>query len=185
MASAAGGVRPFFVNGEWTHGSGSTFESINPADGSVAAVIAGAVEPDVDSAVQAARLAVERPLWRDLKPHERARLLARFADVIDQDRDQLAHAQMQDNGKTVAECRSQAAAAAAVVRYHAAVCETFEDAITPARGDFLNRQVSVSTPFGGVKASGLGREKGIEGMRGYMAQKSIYLGLNERPIAWP
>ena len=47
------------------------------------------------------------------------------------------------------------------------------------------RQVSVSTPFGGVKASGLGREKGIEGMRVYMAQKSIYLGLNERPIAWP
>jgi acyl-CoA reductase-like NAD-dependent aldehyde dehydrogenase len=47
------------------------------------------------------------------------------------------------------------------------------------------RQVSISTPFGGVKASGLGREKGIEGMRVYMAQKSIYLGLNERPIAWP
>jgi aldehyde dehydrogenase (NAD+) len=47
------------------------------------------------------------------------------------------------------------------------------------------RQVSISTPFGGVKASGLGREKGIEGMRAYMAQKSIYLGLSERPIAWP
>ena len=47
------------------------------------------------------------------------------------------------------------------------------------------RQVSISTPFGGVKASGVGREKGIEGMRAYMAQKSIYLGLNERPIAWP
>ena len=51
--------------------------------------------PDVDSAVQAARLALERPSWRDLKPHERARLLARFADAIDQDRDGLAGAQMQ------------------------------------------------------------------------------------------
>jgi aldehyde dehydrogenase (NAD+) len=47
------------------------------------------------------------------------------------------------------------------------------------------RQVSISTPFGGVKASGLGREKGIDGMRAYMAQKSIYFGLNEGPIAWP
>ena len=47
------------------------------------------------------------------------------------------------------------------------------------------RQVSISTPFGGVKASGLGREKGIEGMRVYMAQKSIYLDLSDRPIAWP
>ena len=108
------------------------------------------VEPDVDSAVQAARLALERPSWRDLKPHERARLLARFADAIDQDRDALAHAQMQDNGKTVAECRSQAAAAAAVVRYYAAVCETVEDAITPTRGDFLS--LSTHEPIGVVAA---------------------------------
>ncbi|MEO8257544.1 MAG: aldehyde dehydrogenase [Acidobacteriota bacterium] len=150
MATAAGDVRPFFVNGEWNHGSGSAFASINPADGSVAAVIAEAVESDVDAAVRAARLALERPSWRDLKPHDRARLLGRFADAIDQDRDALADAQMQDNGKTVAECRSQAAAAAAVVRYYAAVCETFEDAITPARGDFLS--LSTHEPIGVVAA---------------------------------
>ena len=150
MASGTGGVRPFFVNGEWTHGSGSAFESINPTDGSVAAVIAEAVEPDVDLAVQAARSALERPSWRDLKPHQRARLLASFADAIDQDRDALAHAQMQDNGKTEAECRSQATAAAAVVRYYAAVCETIEDAITPTRGDFLS--LSTHEPMGVVAA---------------------------------
>jgi betaine-aldehyde dehydrogenase len=143
-------VRPFFVNGEWTYGSGSAFESIDPADGSVAAVIAEALEPDVDAAVHAARLALERPSWRDLRPHQRARLLARFADVIDEDRDGLAGAQMQDNGKTVAECRAQTSAAAAVVRYYAAVCETFEDAITPARGDFLS--LSTHEPIGVVAA---------------------------------
>ena len=150
MTSEAPEARPFFVNGEWTFGAGSTFESINPADGSVAAVIAEAVEPDVESAVQAARLALERPAWRDLKPHERARLLAGFADAIDHDRDALARAQMADNGKTVAECRSQATAAAAVVRYYAAVCETFEDAITPSRGDFLS--LSTHEPAGVVAA---------------------------------
>jgi acyl-CoA reductase-like NAD-dependent aldehyde dehydrogenase len=150
MTSEAPEARPFFVNGEWTFGAGSTFESINPADGSVAAVIAEAVEPDVESAVQAARLALERPAWRDLKPHERARLLAGFADAIDHDRDALARAQMADNGKTIAECRSQATAAAAVVRYYAAVCETFEDAVTPARGDFLS--LSTHEPAGVVAA---------------------------------
>jgi acyl-CoA reductase-like NAD-dependent aldehyde dehydrogenase len=150
MVSGAGDVQPFFVNGEWTHGSGSAFDSINPTDGSVAAVIAEAIEPDVDAAVQSARLALERPSWRDLKPHQRARLLARFADAIDLDRDALAQAQMEDNGKTVAECRAQAAAAAAVVRYYAAVCETFEDAITPARGDFLS--LSTHEPIGVVAA---------------------------------
>jgi acyl-CoA reductase-like NAD-dependent aldehyde dehydrogenase len=183
MAFEGHDVRPFFVNGEWSHGSGSAFESINPADGSVAAVIAEAVAPDVDAAVQAAQLALERSLWRDLKPHERARLLAKFADAIDQDRDGLAHAQMADNGKTVAGCRSQASARAGIPPGVFNVLTGFGRPV----GEALVRHpgVDISTPFGGVKASGLGREKGIEGMRVYMAQKSIYLGLNERPIAWP
>jgi len=39
------------------------------------------------------------------------------------------------------------------------------------------KQLSISTPFGGFKESGLGREKGITGMRLYQQPKSIYLGL--------
>ena len=36
------------------------------------------------------------------------------------------------------------------------------------------KQFSISTPFGGVKDSGLGREKGREGIRAWMSQKSLY-----------
>jgi betaine-aldehyde dehydrogenase len=39
------------------------------------------------------------------------------------------------------------------------------------------KQLSVSTPFGGFKESGLGREKGLTGMRLYQQAKSIYVGL--------
>lgn len=46
------------------------------------------------------------------------------------------------------------------------------------------KQFSISTPFGGFKESGLGREKGREGIRGYMQQKSVYLGTNEAPLPW-
>ena len=46
------------------------------------------------------------------------------------------------------------------------------------------KQFSISTPFGGVKQSGLGREKGRLGIRAYMQQKSIYWGLNDEPLAW-
>lgn len=46
------------------------------------------------------------------------------------------------------------------------------------------KQFSVSTPFGGTKASGLGREKGREGIRAYMRQKSVYLGMDEAALPW-
>ena len=46
------------------------------------------------------------------------------------------------------------------------------------------KQFSISTPFGGVKESGLSVEKGRTGIRAYSRQKSIYLGMDDAPIAW-
>lgn len=46
------------------------------------------------------------------------------------------------------------------------------------------KQFSISTPFGGEKESGMGREKGRQGIRAYMAQKSIYADLSGKPHPW-
>ena len=46
------------------------------------------------------------------------------------------------------------------------------------------KMFSSSTPFGGVKMSGTGREKGRLGILEYMNQKSYYWGLNVAPLAW-
>jgi acyl-CoA reductase-like NAD-dependent aldehyde dehydrogenase len=46
------------------------------------------------------------------------------------------------------------------------------------------KQFSVSTPFGGAKNSGIGREKGALGVRAYMNQKSYYYDLSGKPHAW-
>jgi betaine-aldehyde dehydrogenase len=143
-------VLPFYVGGDWRYGSGEVFESINPADGSVAAVVAKGSAADVQDAVTAARHALDDRRWRDLKTPERARLLYAFADAIESDRDALARAQMDDNGKTLAECRSQAVSAAATVRYYAGVCETVEAEITPQRGEYLS--LSTYEPAGVVAA---------------------------------
>jgi betaine-aldehyde dehydrogenase len=40
------------------------------------------------------------------------------------------------------------------------------------------KQLSISTPFGGFKQSGVGREKGLAGLRLYQQTKAIYLGLD-------
>ena len=46
------------------------------------------------------------------------------------------------------------------------------------------KQFSISTPFGGWKDSGTGREKGRLGIVEYMQQKSLYWGMNEAPLPW-
>ena len=40
------------------------------------------------------------------------------------------------------------------------------------------KKLSIATPFGGFKDSGLGREKGVNGMRLYQQTKGIYVGLD-------
>lgn len=46
------------------------------------------------------------------------------------------------------------------------------------------KQFSISTPFGGDKESGIGREKGRAGMLAYMRQKSLYQDLTGQPHPW-
>jgi acyl-CoA reductase-like NAD-dependent aldehyde dehydrogenase len=43
------------------------------------------------------------------------------------------------------------------------------------------KQLSIATPFGGFKDSGIGREKGLTGLRLYQQSKSLYLGLAGGP----
>lgn len=46
------------------------------------------------------------------------------------------------------------------------------------------KQFSISTPFGGWRDSGIGREKGRLGIQAYMEQKSLYWGTNVAPLPW-
>lgn len=141
---------PLLIGGEWRQGGGTPFDSVNPADGSCAARLATADAADVDAAVAAARAAQDDPAWARMRPHARARLLHAMADRIDGAREELARAQMADNGKTIRECRSQAAAAASVFRYYAALIETAEGEVTPQRGDAVT--MTLYEPMGVVAA---------------------------------
>jgi acyl-CoA reductase-like NAD-dependent aldehyde dehydrogenase len=78
---------------------GATFETYDPATGEPITSIAQAGPEDVEQAVGAARRAFEDGPWRSLPAAGRARLLNRFADLIEAHGDELAELESLDAGK--------------------------------------------------------------------------------------
>ena len=88
------------VGGEWVDASdGGTEEVINPATGETIAEVPKGTEADVDRAVEAAKKAWAE--WRGVTPAERAELLLKLADVIDEHTDELAEIESRNVGQTV------------------------------------------------------------------------------------
>ncbi len=142
--------KPFLINGEWMDNGGATLLSVNPALGQINHAICTPSADEVSMAVTGAAEAVREARWRNMLPHERARLLSRFADRIDGHVDELAHLQMLENGKVLVECKAQARSAAATFRYYAAVCESVSDGLVPSRGHYLS--MTTHEPYGVVAA---------------------------------
>lgn len=92
------------INGEWTAAEGGKeFETTNPATGEHLAWCADASAADVDRAVKAAQAAF--PAWAAKSPAERAALLLKIADRIDEAAEQLATVETMDNGKPIRETK--------------------------------------------------------------------------------
>lgn len=90
------------IGGEWVEAeSGAFFETYNPATGELITRCANASPADVDRAVKAAQSAFER--WSRTSAAERAALLLKAADLIDQNAETLAAYETMDNGKPIRE----------------------------------------------------------------------------------
>ena len=138
------------IAGQWRDASGPEYSTEYPADGSTVARLHAATADDVNEAVQAAEVARHQPAWANLKRHERAGILHRIASGIRARGEELAQLQRLDNGKPINETRALVASAAGTFQFFAAACETWEDALTPARGDYMT--MSVHEPLGVVGA---------------------------------
>jgi betaine-aldehyde dehydrogenase len=138
------------IAGQWRDASGPLYSTEYPFDGSTVATLHAATVGDVDVAVRAAETARLDLAWANLMPHQRAAFLHKIAAGIRDRAEELAQLQMMDNGKPITECRGLVASAAGTFQYFAAVCETFEDAVTPQRGEFMS--ISTHEPLGVVGA---------------------------------
>jgi aldehyde dehydrogenase (NAD+) len=78
---------------------GRTFETLDPATGRPITSVALGGAADVDHAVAAARRAMAEGPWGSLSAAARGRLLARLADLVEENGEELAQLESLDNGK--------------------------------------------------------------------------------------
>ena len=91
-----------YIGGQWKDASDSGLLPVySPSSGEVLTQIANATESDVDDAVKAATEAFKT--WKKTTPAQRAKLLNRIADQIDEHAEFLAQVESTDNGKPIRE----------------------------------------------------------------------------------
>jgi betaine-aldehyde dehydrogenase len=112
---------------------GRTFDSLNPATGEVFRTVAEAGPEDADRAVRAAVHAFED--WGVRTPIQRATVLYRFADLIEEHADELALIETRDMGMAIGDARWCAGNAAAVMRYYAGAIDKFFGSTIPVDRD--------------------------------------------------
>jgi phenylacetaldehyde dehydrogenase len=130
--------RPLLVGDRWEGAaSGRTFETLDPATGGLLARVAHGDADDVDRAVRSARAAFEPGSpWRRTSPRQRARLLWRMAELIDEHADELAQLETLDNGKPFPAARDgDVATAAELFRYFAGWATKIEGTTIPMSND--------------------------------------------------
>ncbi|MCU1489416.1 MAG: Betaine-aldehyde dehydrogenase [Acidimicrobiaceae bacterium] len=98
--------------------TGASLETRNPATGAVLAEVPVAGQAEVDAAVAAASCAFE--VWRSTSPVQRASLLWKLGDLVDEHLEELAVIEVLDNGKPIGEARAvDMALTAEIFRYYA------------------------------------------------------------------
>ena len=99
----------------------TTYDVVNPADESVVATVELTSAEETDAAVARARAAYDT--WRHVAPGDRARLLRRFAEAVDGDRENLAQLEVRNAGHTIGNARWEAGNVRDVLHYYAAAPE--------------------------------------------------------------
>jgi len=112
---------------------GRTFDTVNPATGAVFRTVAEAGAEDADRAVHAAARALDD--WAARTPIQRAKVLYRWADLIEEHADELALTETRDMGMAIGDARWCAGNAAAVMRYYAGAVDKFFGSTIPVDRD--------------------------------------------------
>ncbi|WP_079527838.1 aldehyde dehydrogenase family protein [Halobacillus hunanensis] len=134
------GNKELYINGEFVPSiSGKTFDVYNPATEEVFAEVSEAQAEDIDIAVKSASQAFEEGEWPNLSTAERSHLIYKLADLIEQNREELAQLEALDNGKPYAVAlEDDIDGTAEHFRYYAGWATKILGQTVPISPDYLN-----------------------------------------------
>jgi acyl-CoA reductase-like NAD-dependent aldehyde dehydrogenase len=118
---------------------------INPATGAVLTSVPSLDLAGTDAAIERAQRAFES--WREVAPGDRARLLRRFAVVVDEHREELAGLEVRNAGHTIGNARWEAGNVRDVLDYYAGAPERLSGRQIPVAGGL---DVTFHEPLGVV-----------------------------------
>jgi len=128
-----------FIGGEWVDAAdGGTMEVLNPATGEAIAEVPRGTAKDVDRAVEAAKRAW--PEWFETTPGERAEVLLKLADLIDEHTEELAQLESTNVGKPLPAARDELPVASDNLRFFAGAARLLEG---KAAGEYMRGYTSM------------------------------------------
>lgn len=135
-----------FINGEFVNAdSGKTLTLINPTDESVICKVQSASPNDVDKAVRAAKKAFDEGEWSKISARERAQILFKLADLMEQHKEELATIESIDSGAvyTLA-LKTHVGMSIDTWRYFAGWCDKIQGATVPINHARPNRNLCIT-----------------------------------------
>lgn len=131
-------------------GASDVREIVNPATGATLTTVAEMGADHVDAAVAAAKSAFETGPWADMVRSDRARLLLRIADAIEDQSERLYTLEAQNNGRPITETRAQLSRVPEWFRYNAGLLAAQRNSLLPGDGPYLTYQQRVPLGVCGI-----------------------------------
>jgi malonate-semialdehyde dehydrogenase (acetylating)/methylmalonate-semialdehyde dehydrogenase len=149
---------PHWVGGRLTYGHGltrppRTLDVFNPATGAVSRRVIAATSEDVEAAVASADAAF--PAWAELPPIRRARILARYLNLLHEHRDAIAKLITSEHGKVLSDAQGEVTRGIEIVEFACGIPQLlkgdFTDQVSAGLDNWTFRQplgaVAGITPF--------------------------------------
>ncbi|UCE30634.1 MAG: aldehyde dehydrogenase family protein [Burkholderiales bacterium] len=125
-----------FIDNEPTAAeNGESIPVVDPSDGTVFAQIARGSAHDIERAVGAARRAFDGA-WGRQTALERGRVLQRWSDLIEAQREELAVLEARDTGKPITQARADATALARYLEFYGGAADKFHGETLPYQSGY-------------------------------------------------